>query len=61
MGARLDKNAARTFAIFWTANSVVVDYKRAGGYGDRLRLSPEKISDTIGGGFHRVIAALPRR
>ena len=61
MGAHLDKNAARTFAIFWTATSVVVDYRRAGGYADRLRLSPEKIADTIGGSFHRVLTALPKR
>ena len=26
VGAQLDKNAARTFSIFWTPNSAVVDY-----------------------------------
>jgi hypothetical protein len=61
MGAHLDKNAARTFTIFWTASSVILDYKRAGGYTDRLRLSPESISDILGAGFHRVVKSLPRR
>ena len=61
IGAHLDKNAARTFAIFWTPNSVVLDYKKAGGYTDRLRLSPENIGESIGGGFHRVVAVLPRK
>jgi len=61
MGAHLDKNAARTFTIFWTASSVILDYKRAGGYTDRLRLSPETLGDSIGGGFHRTITALPKR
>jgi hypothetical protein len=61
LGAQLDKNAARAFSIFWTPNSVVVDYKRAGGFTDRLRLSPATIGETISGGFHRGIVALPRR
>ena len=61
LGASLDKNAARNFTIFWTRESVVVDYKRSGGYTDRLRLSPATIGETIGGGFHRVVSALPRR
>ena len=61
VGAQLDKSAARTFSIFWTPNSAVVDYKRAGGFTDRLRLSPPTIGETIGGGFHRVVTALPRR
>ena len=61
LGAHLDKNAARNFTIFWTRDSVVVDYKRSGGYTDRLRLSPATIGETIGGGFHRVVSALPRR
>jgi hypothetical protein len=61
MGAHLDKNCAQAFAIFWTATAVVVDYKRAGGFTDRLRLSPERIADTLGSNFHRVIAQLPRR
>src|SRR5215813_10123975 len=58
LGAHLDKNAALTFSIFWTPNSVVVDYKRAGGCTDRLRLSPATIGETIGGGFHRGISVL---
>ena len=61
LGASLDKNAARYFTIFWTREYVVVDYKRSGGYTDRLRLSPATIGETIGGGFHRVVSALPRR
>lgn len=61
LGAQLDKNAARTFSIFWTRNSVVVDYKRGSGFTDRLRLSQPTIAETIGGGFHRVVTALPRR
>ena len=61
LGAHLDKNAARNFTIFWTRDSVVVDYKRSGGYTDRLRLSPATIGETIGGGFQRVVSALPRR
>ena len=61
VGAQLDKNGARTFSIFWTPNSAVVDYKRAGGFTDRLRLSPQHIAETIGAGFHRVVTALPRR
>jgi|SRR6516164_5335260 hypothetical protein len=59
IGAHLDKNAARTFSIFWTPNSVVLDYKRAGGYTDRLRLSPATIGGTIGGDFHRFSSELP--
>jgi hypothetical protein len=61
VGAQLDKNVARTFSIFWTPNSAVVDYKRAGGFTDRLRLSPLTIGETIAGGFRRGIAAIPRR
>lgn len=61
LGAQLDKNAARTFTIFWTPNSVVIDYKRGSGFTDRLRLSPPTIGEVIGGGFHRVVSALPRR
>ena len=61
LGAQLDKNAARTFTIFWTPNSVVVDYKRGSGFTDRLRLSPPAIGEVIGDGFHRVVTALPRR
>ena len=61
LGAQLDKNGARTFAIFWTPNSAVVDYKRAGGFTDRLRLSPPTIGESIAGGFRRGIAAVPRR
>ena len=60
MGAHLDKNSARTFCIYWTPYSVVLDYKRAGGYTDRLRLSPATIGETIGGDFRRVVTALPR-
>ena len=61
VGAQLDKNGARTFSIFWTPSSVIVDYKRGSGFTDRLRLSPPTIGDTIGGGFRRVVTALPRR
>jgi hypothetical protein len=61
LGAHLDKNAARNFTIFWTPDSAVLDYKRAGGYTDRLRLSPATIDESLGGGFHRVITALPKR
>jgi hypothetical protein len=61
VGAQLDKNGARAFSIFWTANSVVIDYKRSSGFTDRLRLSPPTIGEVIGGGFHRVVTALPRR
>jgi hypothetical protein len=60
IGAQLDKNAAQTFRIFWTPNSIVLDYKRAGGFTDRLWLSPETIGRNMGGGFRRVITALPR-
>ena len=59
MGAHLDKNAARTFTIFWRPNSVVLDYKRISGFTDRLRLSPATIGEIIGGGFHRAISELP--
>ena len=61
IGAYLDKNAARTFSIYWTPNSIVLDYERAAGYTDRLRLSPPTIGEAIGGGFRRAIAALPRK
>ena len=61
MGAYLDKNAARTFTIYWTPNSVVLDYKRASGYTDRLRLSPATIGETIGEDFRRVVTALQRK
>jgi hypothetical protein len=61
IGAHLDKNAVRMFTIFWTPDSAVLDYKKAGGYTDRLRLSPATIGDTIGGDFHRVVTALPKR
>jgi hypothetical protein len=61
LGAQLDKNGARTFSIFWTPSSAVVDYKRAGGFTDRLRLSPQHIGETVGAGFHRIVTALPRR
>jgi len=60
VGGQLDKNAARAFSIFWTPNSAVVDYKRAGGFTDRLRLSSPSIGE-MGGGFHRIVTALPRR
>ena len=61
LGGQLDKNGARTFSIFWTPNSAVVDYKRGSGFTDRLCLSPPTIGEVIGGGFHRVVTALPRR
>ena len=61
VGAQLDKNSARTFSIFWTPNSAIVDYRRDSGFTDRLRLSPPTIGKTIGTGFNRVVTALPRR
>lgn len=61
LGAQLDKSGARTFSIFWTPNSAVIDYRRDSGFTDRLRLSPPTIGKTIGAGFNRVVTALPRR
>lgn len=61
VGGQLDKNGARTFSIFWTPNSAVVDYRRDSGFTDRLRLSPPTLGETFAGGFRRGITALPKR
>ena len=59
LGDHLDTNRARTFSISWTSTSVIVDYKKSGGFSDRLRFAPTKLADYVGNGeFPR---ALPRQ
>src|ERR1041385_7050227 len=53
MGAHLDENAARTFAIFGLP--VLWFFFRELVATQNLRLSPKNIGKSIGGGFHRVL------
>jgi hypothetical protein len=44
LGDHLDRSSARTFHIFWTPESVVVDYRRSDGLTDRHRFTLARLS-----------------
>ena len=43
LGDHLDRNSARTFHIFWMADTIVLDYQRSDGLTDRQRFTTEKL------------------
>lgn len=43
LGDHLDRNSARTFHIFWMADTIVLDYQRSDGLTDRQRFTAEKL------------------
>jgi hypothetical protein len=55
LGEYLDANHARTFSVYWTPSLVVVDYKKIGGFSERLRFAPTSLAESIGGGIRRAL------
>ena len=43
LGDHLDRNSARTFHIFWMADTIILDYQRSDGLTDRQRFTAEKL------------------